>query len=241
MTVAEAQTRTDVAIALERVRARIAAAEAANDRRPGSVTLVAVTKTHPEAAIREALAAGQRVFGEHRGQEALAKYPALKAAHPDLALHMIGPLQTNKVREAVALFDVIETVDRPKLAAAIAAESRRSRQDGIVRHPACFVQVNTGEEPQKAGIVPADADSFIQQCREVHGLRVEGLMCVPPVAEEPSLHFALLSQIARRNGIAALSMGMSADFEIAIAFGATHVRLGAAIFGSRPPAVAGSE
>ena len=236
MTAAEAQTNAAIAVALERVRARIAAAEAANDRPPGSVTLVAATKTHPEETIREAIAAGQRVFGENRVQEALAKYPALKATRPDLALHMIGPLQTNKVREAVALFDVIETVDRPKLAAAIAAEIRRSLQDGIVRHPACFVQVNTGEEPQKAGIAPADADGFIQQCREVHGLRVEGLMCVPPVAEEPSLHFALLSQIARRNGIAALSMGMSADFETAIAFGTTHVRLGAAIFGSRAPA-----
>ncbi len=236
MTTAEAQTRTDVAIALEQIRARIAAAESTNDRPPGSITLVAVTKTHPEAAIREALAAGQRVFGENRVQEALAKYPTLKAAQPDLALHLIGPLQTNKVREAVGLFDVIETVDRPKLAAAIAAEIRRSGQDGVVRQPACFVQVNTGEEPQKAGIAPTEADGFIRQCREVHGLRVDGLMCIPPVADEPSLHFALLSQIARRNGIATLSMGMSADFEVAIAFGATHVRLGTAIFGSRPPA-----
>ena len=236
MTTAEAQTRTDVAIALEQIRARIAAADSTNDRPPGSITLVAVTKTHPEAAIREALAAGQRVFGENRVQEALAKYPTLKAAQPDLALHLIGPLQTNKVREAVGLFDVIETVDRPKLAAAIAAEIRRSGQDGVVRQPACFVQVNTGEEPQKAGIAPTEADGFIRQCREVHGLRVDGLMCIPPVADEPSLHFALLSQIARRNGIATLSMGMSADFEVAIAFGATHVRLGTAIFGSRPPA-----
>ena len=236
MTTAEAQTRTDVAIALEQIRARIAAAESTNDRPPGSITLVAVTKTHPEAAIREALAAGQRVFGENRVQEALAKDPTLKAAQPDLALHLIGPLQTNKVREAVGLFDVIETVDRPKLAAAIAAEIRRSGQDGVVRQPACFVQVNTGEEPQKAGIAPTEADGFIRQCREVHGLRVDGLMCIPPVADEPSLHFALLSQIARRNGIATLSMGMSADFEVAIAFGATHVRLGTAIFGSRPPA-----
>jgi len=180
--------------------------------------------------LGRALAAGQRAFGENRVQEAEAKWPALTAAHPDARLHLIGPLQRNKVRRAVTLFDVIETVDRPKLARALADEMARAG-----RRPACFIEVNTGEEPQKDGVVPREADAFIRECREALGLPIEGLMCIPPVDEEPSLHFALLREIARRNGLAKLSMGMSADFEIAIAFGATHVRVGTAIFGPRAP------
>ena len=164
-------------------------------------------------------------------QEAQAKFPALKAAHRGLALHLIGPLQTNKVKDAVALFDVIETVDRKRLAEALAQEFERS-----ARRPALFVQVNTGEEPQKAGVPPGDADAFIDDCRTRLGLGIAGLMCIPPVDEEPSLHFALLREIARRQGLAALSMGMSGDYEIAIHFGATHVRVGTAIFGARPAA-----
>jgi pyridoxal phosphate enzyme (YggS family) len=180
-------------------------------------------------AVEEAIASGQRVFGENRVQEALSKYPALRKAHPDIELHLIGPLQTNKVRDAVALFDVIQTVDRPKLAAALAMEMEKTG-----RQPRCFVQINTGEEPQKAGILPGEADAFIAAARETHRLPVEGLMCIPPVDEEPALHFALLREIARRNGVASLSMGMSGDFEVAIRFGATHVRVGTAIFGVRP-------
>ena len=208
----------------------MAAAAKAADRDPSGVTLVAVTKTHPAARIADALAAGQRVFGENRVQEAAAKWPALKQTWPDVELHLIGPLQTNKVRDAVALFDAIESLDRPKLAQALAAEMARSG-----RRPDCYVQVNTGEEPQKAGIAPAAADDFIRHCRADLGLPVAGLMCIPPVDEEPSLHFALLGKIARRNDIRILSMGMSADYEVAIAFGATHVRLGTAIFGERTP------
>ena len=208
----------------------MAAAAKAADRDPSGVTLVAVTKTHPAVRIADALAAGQRVFGENRVQEAAAKWPALKQTWPDVELHLIGPLQTNKVRDAVALFDAIESLDRPKLAQALAAEMARSG-----RRPDCYVQVNTGEEPQKAGIAPAAAGDFIRHCRADLGLPVAGLMCIPPVDEEPSLHFALLGKIARRNDIRILSMGMSADYEVAIAFGATHVRLGTAIFGERAP------
>ena len=217
-----------IAVNLAAVRNRIAAAAAAAGRTADSVTLVAVSKTHPAAAVREALAAGHRVFGENRVQEAEAKYPALREAFPDLALHLIGPLQTNKVRDAVALFDVIETVDRPRLAEALAKEMERSG-----RRLPCLIEVNTGEEPQKAGIFPAEADDFIIECRDRLGLPIEGLMCVPPLDEEPALHFALLREIARRTGLAILSMGMSADFEKAIRFGATHVRVGTAIFGAR--------
>jgi len=217
-----------IAANLVEVRGRIAAAAAAAGRTPASVNLVAVTKTHPAETIREALAAGHRVFGENRVQEAQAKYPALREAFPDLALHLIGPLQTNKVRDAVALFDVIESIDRPRLAEALAKEMERSG-----RRLPCLIEVNTGEEPQKAGIFPADADAFIVECRDRLGLPIDGLMCVPPLDEEPALHFALLREIARRTGLSLLSMGMSADFEKAIRFGATHVRVGSAIFGAR--------
>ena len=211
------------------VKERIAAAARAVRRDPADVTLVAVSKTHDAAAVSTAIAAGQRVFGENRVQEAQAKYPALKATHPDLVLHLIGPLQTNKVKEAVTLFDVIETVDRPKLAEALVREMERAG-----RRPRCFIQINTGEEPQKAGVLPAAADAFIAECRERWRLPVDGLMCIPPLDQEPSPHFALLREIARRHTLPGLSMGMSADYEIAIRLGATHVRVGTAIFGERP-------
>jgi PLP dependent protein len=217
-----------IAANLAAVQERIAAAARAADRAPESVTLVAVSKTHPAASVRHALMAGHRVFGENRVQEAQAKYPELREEFPDLALHLIGPLQTNKVRDAVVLFDVIESVDRLRLAQALAGEMERSG-----RRPPCLIEVNTGEEPQKAGIMPADADSFIIECRERLDLPIIGLMCVPPLEEEPAPHFALLREIARRNGLEILSMGMSADFEKAIRFGATHVRVGTAIFGAR--------
>jgi pyridoxal phosphate enzyme (YggS family) len=219
-----------IAANLAAVHDRIAAAERAAGRPSGAVSLVAVSKTQPAASVRAALAAGHRIFGENRVQEALAKYPSLREEHPDLVLHLIGPLQTNKVRDAGAHFEVIETVDRPRLAEALAREIDRSG-----RRPTCFIEVNTGEEPQKSGVLPAAADGFIRECRERLGLPVVGLMCVPPADEEPSLHFALLREIARRNELALLSMGMSADYEIAIRFGATHVRVGTAIFGARRP------
>jgi pyridoxal phosphate enzyme (YggS family) len=218
---------------LAAVAERIAAAAAAAGRRPEDVRLVAVSKTQDVAAIDAAIAAGQRRFGENRVQEALAKYPRLKAAHGDLELHLIGPLQTNKVKEAVALFDVIETLDRPKLALALQREMARQG-----RHPRLFIEVNTGEEAQKAGVPPAEADAFIAECRRL-GLAIAGLMCIPPAEDEPALHFALLREIARRNAIAHLSMGMSADYETAIRFGATYVRVGTAIFGARPAAPIG--
>ncbi|MGB6969870.1 MAG: YggS family pyridoxal phosphate-dependent enzyme [Methyloceanibacter sp.] len=200
-------------------------------RDPASVKLVAVTKTAPDTAIEEAIGLGQRRFGENRVQEAKGKYPALKVRDPDLELHLIGPLQTNKVRDAVALFDVIETLDRPKLAAALAEEIARSG-----RRPRLLVQVNTGEEPQKAGLLPLETEAFVAQCRDRHGLAIEGLMCIPPLEEEPSLHFALLAKLAARLGLKQLSMGMSGDFDQAIAFGATYVRIGTAIFGARSTA-----
>ena len=218
---------------LAAVQARIEAATRAAGRAPGSVALVAVSKTQPAAAVREALVAGHRLFGENRVQEAQAKYPALRELFPDLALHLIGPLQTNKVKDAVALFDVIETVDRPRLAAALAHEMERTG-----RRLPCLIEVNTGEEPQKSGVMPEAADAFVLECRDQLGLPIIGLMCVPPLDQEPAPHFALLREIARRNGLEVLSMGMSADFETAIRFGATHVRVGTAIFGARrsPPA-----
>jgi pyridoxal phosphate enzyme (YggS family) len=216
---------------LAAVRARIAAAARAAGRAGDAVALVAVSKTHPAEAVASALAAGQRRFGENRVQEAQGKYPALKAQAPDLRLHLIGPLQTNKVKEAVALFDVIETVDRPRLAEALAREMARQS-----RRPPCLIEVNTGGEAQKAGVAPAEADQFITLCRGL-ALPVVGLMCVPPVDTDPAPHFKLLSAIAARNGLTQLSMGMSADFEIAIACGATHVRLGTAVFGHRAAAV----
>ena len=217
-----------IAANLAAVRQRIEAAASAAGRAPDAVTLVTVSKTHPAASVREALAAGHRTFGENRVQEALGKYPQLRAEFPDLALHLIGPLQTNKVRDAVAAFDVVESVDRPRLAQALASEMERTG-----RHPPCLIEVNTGEEPQKAGIMPAEADRFIDECRTRLGLPIMGLMCVPPLDEEPAPHFALLREIARRHGLEILSMGMSADFEKAIRFGATHVRIGTAIFGAR--------
>jgi PLP dependent protein len=213
---------------LDEVQARIAAAAERVGREASSVTLVAVSKTFGPEAITPVLAAGQRVFGENRVQEAKGKWPALRADHRDLELHLVGPLQTNKAGEAVALFDVIETIDREKLARAVAKEMERQQ-----RRPRLFIQVNTGEEPQKAGVSVADADGLVALCRSELGLAIEGLMCVPPVEDEPALHFALLRKIAERNGLEKLSMGMSGDFETAIAFGATHVRVGSAIFGSR--------
>jgi PLP dependent protein len=214
---------------LRAVCARIVAAAEAVGRDPAKVTLVAVSKAQPDARVRAALAAGHRVFGENYVQEAKARWPALRARHPDIRLHMVGPIQTNKARDVVALFDVIETVDRPKLARALAKE-----MDRLDRRPACMIEVNTGEEPQKAGVFPDAADALIKECRDL-GLPIVGLMVIPPEGEEPSLHFALLDEIARRNGLDQLSMGMSADYEIAVQFGATHVRVGSAIFGPRPP------
>ena len=192
---------------------------------------MAVSKTKSADEIRPAIVAGQRLFGENRVQEALAKWPGLKAAFPDLRLHLIGPLQTNKIRDAVRLFDAIESLDREKLARALAAEMAKQG-----RRLDCFIQVNTGEESQKAGIEPGQADAFIGLCRDSLGLAIAGLMCIPPVDQDPAPHFALLREIARRNGLPGLSMGMSADFETAIRFGATHVRVGTAIFGGRVPA-----
>jgi len=213
---------------LDAVRSRIAAACGAALREPQRVTLVAVSKTQSTEAVEAALLAGQRSFGENRVAEAQAKYPALKARFPDLRLHLIGPLQTNKVKDAVALADVIETVDRPRLAEALAKEMARQN-----RALDCFIEVNIGAEPQKAGIAPEAADDFIAACRTRWALRVVGLMCIPPAGRDPAPYFAALAALARRNGLAGLSMGMSADFETAIACGATHVRVGTAIFGAR--------
>jgi len=217
-----------IAANLAAVRARIAAAARAAARDPDTVALLAVAKTQPEAAVAAAIAAGHRLFGENRVQEAAAKFPELKRRTPDLRLHLIGPLQTNKLREAVALFDAIETLDRPRLAEALA---RAMERHGSC--PPCFIEVNTGAEPQKSGVLPEAADAFIADCRGRLGLPVVGLMCIPPEHEEPSPHFALLREIARRNALAGLSMGMSADFELAVRFGATLVRVGTAIFGPR--------
>jgi PLP dependent protein len=218
----------NIAANLATVRERIAIAAQGTGRAPDGVTLVAVSKTHPTATVRQALVAGHRVFGENRVQEAEAKYQGLREEFPDLALHLIGPLQTNKVRDALAICDVIESVDRPRLAQVLARE-----MDHSGRRPPCLIEVNTGEEPQKAGIMPAEADGFIIECRDRLGLPIIGLMCVPPIDEEPAPHFALLREIARRNELKVLSMGMSGDFEKAIRFGATHVRVGTAIFGAR--------
>jgi PLP dependent protein len=213
---------------LAAVREAIHKAEEAADRPDGSVQLVAVSKTFGADDIVPVLEAGQRVFGENRVQEAMGKWPGLRERFPGVELHLIGPLQTNKVREAVAHFDVIETLDRESLAIALATE--RAKRGKMAR---LLVQVNTGEEAQKAGIAPLDADAFLAACRDRWELPVEGLMCIPPADEPPSPHFALLATIARRNGLSLLSMGMSADFEAAIQLGATHVRVGSAIFGHR--------
>jgi len=220
-----------IAANLARIRARIGEACARANRPAGAVTLVAVSKTHPQATVEAALGAGQAVFGENRVQEAAGKFPALRPAWPALRLHLIGALQTNKVRDAVRLADVIESLDRPRLAAALAAAMA---QEG--RRPALLVQVNTGDEPQKAGVPRAEADDFLRACREEHGLAPAGLMCIPPAGADPRPHFGFLAELAARHGLAVLSMGMSADFEAAIACGATHVRVGTAIFGARDAA-----
>jgi pyridoxal phosphate enzyme (YggS family) len=215
-------------IGLVEVEAEIARAckDARRDR--AEVTLIAVSKTFGADAISPVIAAGQRVFGENRVQEAKAKWPQLCEAYPGIALHLIGPLQSNKAKEAVALFDAIHSVDRPSICEALAKEIKSQN-----RQPQLFVQINTGEEPQKAGVAPSDADAFIARCREHYGLPISGLMCIPPVNDPPAPHFALTAKIAARNGLKNLSMGMSADFAIAIEMGATHVRVGSAIFGSR--------
>ena len=203
-----------------------ACSEARRDR--ASVTLIAVSKTFEAEKIVPVIEAGQRVFGENRVQEAKAKWPGLMAAYPGIALHLIGPLQSNKAKEAVALFDAIHSVDRPSICEALAKEIGSQK-----RRPQLFVQINTGEEPQKAGVIPAEADAFIAGCREKYGLQISGLMCIPPVSDAPAPHFALTAKIAARNGLSNLSMGMSADFAVAIQLGATHVRVGSAIFGHR--------
>src|SRR5271154_1970904 len=222
-----------LASGLAAVRGEIAKACGDAGRDPSTVSLVAVSKTFAADAIAPVIAAGQRVFGENRVQEAKSKWPQLIARHPDagLELHLVGSLQSNKAREAVAMFQAIHSVDRASLAEALAKEIARQRLS-----PLLFVEVNTGAEPQKAGVLPHDADSFLAACRDRYGLVVSGLMCIPPHDEAPAPHFALTAQIARRNGLAYLSMGMSADFTTAIAFGATHVRVGTAIFGIRPAA-----
>ena len=215
-------------IGLAAVRADIARACREAGRDPQSVTLVAVSKTFDAEAIEPVIGKGQRVFGENRVQEAKAKWPALTARHPHLELHLVGSLQSNKAREAVALFDAVHSLDRASLAEALAKEITKQQ-----RRPLLFIEINTGNEPQKAGVEPQHADAFLASCRDNYGLTISGLMCIPPVNDAPAPHFALTAQIARRNGLALLSMGMSADFPIAIAFGATHVRVGTAIFGTR--------
>ena len=215
---------------LEAVRGRIEKTAREVGRDPVSVRLIVVSKTFGEVEIKPVIAAGQRLFGENRVQEAQSKWPALKNAHPDLELHLIGPLQTNKVRDAVALFDVLHTLDRPKLAHALKAEM--AARGKTLR---LLVQVNTGEEPQKAGVIPADLPAFLALAQDELKLEIEGLMCIPPVDEEPAMHFAFLAKLAREHGLPELSMGMSGDFEAAVELGASYVRVGSAIFGSRPP------
>ena len=226
---AEIDLAPDVAENLLQVKAKIAAQARAAGRSPDAVSLVGVTKFHGPERIRPALLAGHRHFGENRVADAEAKWPALRAEFPDVRLHLIGPLQRNKVRRAVQVFDAIETVDRLRLAKALADEMKATG-----RRLDCFVQVNIGEEPQKAGCPPAETDGLVQACRDELGLSVVGLMCIPPVNEEPSPYFALLAKIAARNGLKDLSMGMSSDYETAVRFGATIVRVGSAIFGARP-------
>ena len=227
----DASSLADASIpaALARVRAEIAEACARAGRPPDSVQLVAVSKTHPAESVVQALAAGQAVFGENRVQEAQGKFPVLRPAHPELRLHIIGGLQTNKARDAVRVADVIESLDRPRLAEALAAAMAKEG-----RQPELLVQVNTGEEPQKSGIARAEAGDFLRACRDEYGLAISGLMCIPPAGEDPVPHFAFLADLAARHGLTRLSMGMSGDFPLAIAQGATHVRVGTAIFGHRP-------
>ena len=219
---------TDAVARLNAVRAEIARACKDARRDPAEVTLVAVSKTHQAEAIEPVIAAGQRVFGENRVQEAKAKWPPLLGKHAGIELHLIGPLQSNKAKEAVALFDAIHSVDRPSLAEALAKEIAKQG-----RSPLLLVEINTGAEAQKAGVLPQDADAFLEKCRASYGLTISGLMCIPPLSEAPAPHFALTAKIARRNGLKLLSMGMSADFVTAIPLGATHVRVGSAIFGER--------
>lgn len=213
---------------LQNVLSDIRKAEAEFGRKQGETTLIAVSKTFPAEDIRPVLDAGQRVFGENRVQEAMGKWPALREEYEGIELHLIGPLQSNKAKEAVQTFDVIHTIDREKIAKALKAEMDKQDQ-----HLPCFIQVNTGEEPQKAGIAPGETDAFVAFCRDEIGLNITGLMCIPPVEDAPGPHFALLRKIAERNGLSRLSMGMSSDYETAVSFGATHVRVGSAIFGHR--------
>jgi len=220
-----------IADALADVKRQMASACREANRDPASVTLIAVGKTFPAETIEQAIVSGHRVFGENRVQETKAKWPALREKYPDLELHLIGPLQSNKAKEAVAMFEAIHSVDRPSICEALAKEIARQG-----RAPKLFVEINTGAEPQKAGILPENADAFLRDCRDVYGLTIDGLMCIPPFDEAPAPHFALTAKIAARNGLTLLSMGMSSDFEIAIEFGATHVRVGSAIFGARSPA-----
>ncbi|MGF9759998.1 YggS family pyridoxal phosphate-dependent enzyme [Microvirga sp. 0TCS3.31] len=222
-------SENDAVEGLRQVRESIRRSASDYDRDPSSITLVAVSKTFPAEEIEPVLAAGQRVFGENYVQEAKAKWPTLRERYSDVELHMIGPLQSNKAREAVELFDVIHTLDRPSLAEALAKEIARQGKT-----PRLLVQVNTGGEPQKGGVIPAEVDAFLEACRSKYGLTIEGLMCIPPAEDPPSPHFALLSTIAKRHGLNVLSMGMSADFDAAIQLRATHVRVGSAIFGARP-------
>jgi PLP dependent protein len=224
-------SENDAVEGLRQVRESIRRAASDYGRDPAGITLVAVSKTFPAEAIEPVLAAGQRVFGENYVQEAKAKWSALRERYPDVELHMIGPLQSNKAKEAVELFDVIHTLDRPSLAEALAKEIAKQG-----RKPRLLVQVNTGEEPQKGGVIPAEVDAFLEACRGLYGLEIEGLMCIPPAEDPPSPHFALLNTIAKKHGLKWLSMGMSADFDAAIQLGATHVRVGSAIFGARPRA-----
>ena len=215
---------------LAEIQARVAKAATAANRDPSDIALIAVSKVQPIARVEAVLAEGHRIFGENRVQEAAGKWPGFREKYDGIDLHLIGPLQTNKVRQALGIFDAIHSVDRDKLA--------RKLADGFAetgRPLPCFLQINTGEEPQKAGCLPADADDFISVCRDDYDLPVQGLMCIPPVDEQAVLHFALLKKIADRNGLAGLSMGMSADFESAINFGATHIRVGSAVFGARQP------
>jgi pyridoxal phosphate enzyme (YggS family) len=223
-----ASVSTDATTSLAAVRAEIARACKDAGRDPAEVTLVAVSKTHQAEAIEPVIAAGQRVFGENRVQEAKAKWPPLLVKHAEIELHLIGPLQSNKAKEAVALFTAIHSVDRPSLCAALTKEIAKQG-----RSPLLLVEINTGAEAQKAGVLPQDADAFLEKCRAAYGLTISGLMCIPPLDEAPAPHFALTAKIARRNGLKLLSMGMSADFVTAIQLGATHVRVGSAIFGER--------
>jgi pyridoxal phosphate enzyme (YggS family) len=224
----QTESEASVPTRLAAVRQDIAQACAKARRDPAEVTLVAVSKTFGADAIAPVLAAGQRVFGENRVQEAMGKWPALKAQYPGTELHLVGPLQSNKAKEAVALFEAIHSVDRPSLCEALAREIARQG-----RTPLLFAEINSGGEPQKSGVLPQEADGFLERCRSTYGLPIAGLMCLPPLGEPPAPHFALTAKIARRNGLRLLSMGMSADFALAITFGATHVRVGTAIFGER--------